>query len=151
LSKEAKDHTINSFSSDHGNPVYDPLSQPNTLNDLILDSIDETLSDLLGTRGRDLIYDHIARNYSFGREDIPLHLNEFLILLETTFSKGSKTICRTIIRRLYSKLGWDFNPVPCFGLNDYLEATKARIGRELFERAKVNHRGSIGKSDAGSE
>lgn len=148
MSKEAKDQAISSWSVESGKPVYDPLSQPNTLNDLLLDSIDEALSDLLGTRGRDLIYDHIARNYSFGREDLPLHLNEFLKLLETTFARGSKTICRTIIRRLYSKLGWEFNPVPSFELNDYLQATKARIGHELFERARVNHGESIGQSDA---
>jgi hypothetical protein len=134
----------------HSKPAYDPLSRPNTLNDLILDSIDEALSDLLGTRGRDLIYDHIARNYSFGREDIPLHLDEFLTLLEDTFSKGSQTIGRTAIRRLYGKLGWEFNFVPAFEFNDYLEAAKARIGRELFERAKIKHRESIGNSDASS-
>jgi len=118
------------------------------LNDLILDSIDEALSDLLGTRGRDLVYDHIARNYSFGREDIPLHLDEFLTLLEDTFSTGSKTIGRTVIRRLYVKLGWAFEAVPGFEFNDYLESARARIGRELFERAKIKHRESIGKSNA---
>ena len=94
-----------------------------------------------------MVYDHIARNYSFGREDIPLHLDEFLTLLEDTFSSGSRTIGRTIIRRLYGKLGWVFEVVPGFEFNDYLESARARIGRECFERAKVQHRESIGKSD----
>ena len=148
MTTEAKDHTVNSYSLQPRKPIIDPLSHPNTLNDLILDSIDEALSDLLGTRGRDLVYDHIARNYSFGREDIPLHLDEFLTLLEDTFSTGSKTIGRTVIRRLYVKLGWAFEAVPGFEFNDYLESARARIGRELFERAKIKHRESIGKSNA---
>ena len=105
---------------------------------------------MFGTRGRDLVYDHVARNYSFGREDIPLHLDDFLALLEDTFSTGSRTIGRTIIRRLYGKLGWAFEVVPGFEFNDYLESARARIGRELFERAKAKHRESVGNPDVSS-
>jgi len=129
-------------------PTYNPLSQPNTLNDLILDSIDEALSDLLGIKGRDLIYDHIARHHSFGREDIPLHLEEFHTLLENTFSTGSRTISRTIIRRLYDKLDWKFVVVPGYEFNDYLKAVRARIGLELFGRARINLQESLGKKDS---
>jgi len=118
------------------------------LNDLILDSIDEALSGLLGVRGRDLIYDHIARNYSFGREDIPVHLEEFLKLLEGTFSEASRTIGRTIIRRLYDKLDWNFVVVSGFQFEDYIADARARIGKELFERARAKHKESIAKLDA---
>ena len=148
MSKDVKE-TANSFAAPNSqNQPINPLSKPNTLNDLILDSIDEALSGLLGVRGRDLIYDHIARNYSFGREDIPVHLEEFLRLLEDTFSEASRTIGRTIIRRLYSKLEWDFVVVPGFQFEDYIADARGRIGRELFERARTKHKESIAKLDA---
>ena len=147
LKKDGKD-TVNSFAlRNEANPAYDPLSKPNTLNDLILDSIDDALSGLLGVRGRDLIYDHIARNYSFGREDIPLHMDQFLALLEKTFSSGSRTIGRTILRHLYDKLDWEFVIVSDYKFEDYLEAARAKIGLELFERARIKHKEAVGKSE----
>jgi len=148
LSNDVKE-TVNSFAPPKSqNQPINPLSKPNTLNDLILDSIDEALSGLLGVRGRDLIYDHIARNYSFGREDIPVHLEEFLKLLEGTFSEASRTIGRTIIRRLYDKLDWNFVVVSGFQFEDYIADARARIGKELFERARAKHKESIAKLDA---
>ena len=93
-----------------------------------------------------MIYDHLARNYSLGREDIPTHLTEFLALLENNFSsKGARTIGRAIIRRLHEKLDWEFVAVPDFDFNDYLKAVNARIARELFRRAKIENGKTLGR------
>ena len=145
-----KDRTDNTLplQQDGKEPSFDPLSQSNTLNDLLLDAIDEALSDLLGTRGRDMVYDHLARNYSLGREDLPTHMDWFLSFLESVFSsKGGQTIGRTIIRRLHVKLDWQFVPVPDFDFKDYMKAINAKIARELFRRAKVEHEKSLGKTN----
>ena len=145
-----KEHNANSCSLQEGGKkaAFDPLSQPNTLNDLLLDSIDEALSNLFGTRGRDLVYDHLARKYSLGREDLPTHLTEFFAVLRKVFSPtGTRTIGRTIIRRLHDKLEWEFVAVADFDFNDYLKAVNARIAREVLRRAKIEHEKSLGRTE----
>jgi hypothetical protein len=71
---------------------------------LLLQTLDEVLDDLLGRNVRKTFYDLMERNYYFGREDIPKHLGDFLLVLERTFGKSGKTIERTVAKRLSSKL-----------------------------------------------
>jgi hypothetical protein len=145
LKSDPNENTISSLTSVKKKPGVNLLSSPNTLNDLILASIDDTLSDLFGIRGRDILYDHVARNHSFGREEIPEHLDEFFALLTDTFSDGSRTIARTMLRRLYSKLGWKFAVIPGLKFDDYITEAKARIALELFEKSKIKHAEDLGK------
>jgi hypothetical protein len=72
---------------------------------LLLESLDEVLGDLFGKQVRDAFYDHMERNYYVGREDLPKRLGDFLLILERTFGQSSKTIERTLARRLCTKLG----------------------------------------------
>jgi len=101
---------------------------------LLLESIDEALTDLLGRRAREAVYDYLERNCLVARNELPTRLEAFLTLLDDTFGKGSKTIGRVVARRLYSKLEWEFIEVPGYELVDYVEAVKARIGRELVKQ-----------------
>jgi hypothetical protein len=101
---------------------------------LLLESIDEALTDLLGRRAREAVYDYLERNCLVARNELPSRLEAFLTLLDDTFGKGSKTIGRVVARRLYSKLEWEFIEVAGYELVDYVEAVKARIGRELVSQ-----------------
>jgi len=71
---------------------------------LLLQSLDEVIDDLLGKHVRVVFYDYMERNYYFGRDDIPQHLGDFLLVLERTFGKSGKTIERAIAKRLCTKL-----------------------------------------------
>jgi len=71
---------------------------------LLLQSLDEVIDDLLGKHVRVAFYDYMERNYYFGRDDVPQHLGDFLLVLERTFGKSGKTIERAIAKRLSSKL-----------------------------------------------
>lgn len=113
---------------------YDKYSAAESLGDLLVESIDETLTDLLGKRTREAVYDHLERNYSFGRTDIPDHLNKFFELMEEIFGKGSKTIGKSIIKKMFSKLEWNFVDMPGYEFIDYLEAIRKRITRTLIEQ-----------------
>ena len=73
-------------------------------NRLLLQSLDEVMDDLLGKHVRVVFYDYMERNYYFGRDDVPQHLGDFLLVLERTFGKSGKTIERAIAKRLCSKL-----------------------------------------------
>jgi hypothetical protein len=96
---------------------------------LILESIDETLGDLLGRRAREAVYDHLERNCFIARSEIPRCLDDFFSVLETTFGKGSKTIGKVIAKRIYAKLGWEFTEVPNLEFKDYLGMIKGRLER----------------------
>jgi hypothetical protein len=97
----------------------------------LVDSIDTALTDLLGARTREAVYDGLARELSLAREDIPAHLNEFREALRTAFGDAASTIESFIARRLYATLRWQFIDVAGFGLNEHFALVKG-----IAERAK---------------
>lgn len=114
--------------------LYDEYTSAESLDQLLVQSIDEALTDLLGKRTRDAVYDHLERNYALGRTDIPDHMNKFFELMEETFGKGSKTIGKAIIKKMFGKLEWNFVEIPGYEFMDYLEAIRKRITRTLIEQ-----------------
>jgi hypothetical protein len=100
------------------------------LDNVLVESIEETLTGLLGIKAREAIYDHLERNHLIARSEIPSHLDDFFRLLEETFGRGSRTIGRAIVRHLFAKFGWEFVEMPSYELSDYLKAVKERLERE---------------------
>jgi len=88
---------------------------------LLVESIDQALSDLLGRRAKEAIYDYLERRCYMSRDEIPGRLAEFCRILQANFGKGGLTIQRTIARRFYSKLGKSFIDYPGYTLVDYVE------------------------------
>lgn len=117
-------------------PAVASSLEPKTLDELIFESTDEVLTDIIGRKPKEAIYDYLERNYSIARYTIPKNLSKFVEVLEATFGRGSATICKAIVRRLFQKLGWEFTEIKGFEFLDYLEAARARIARELIEQAK---------------
>jgi len=115
-----------------------PDSNPRTLNSLLSESIDQVLEDLLGRKAKEAVYDYLERNYSLARDDIPQDTEKFFDLAEETFGKGSITIAHCLVERLWEKLGWEFEDVHGFEFSDYLEMARARVGREVVEKAKAS-------------
>jgi hypothetical protein len=103
---------------------------------LLVESTEEALTDLLGTRARDAIYDHLERNYLIARNEIPDHLPDLFKVLHETFGKGSSTIGKVVAKRLYGKLGWEFVDIASYELEDYQRAAKERLGRQLMNCKK---------------
>ena len=98
-------------------------------NEALVDSIDTALTDLLGARTREALYDGLARELSLAREDVPAHLNEFRAVLRTTFGEAASTIESFIARRLYATLGWKFLDVAGFGLIEHFDFVKGIVER----------------------
>lgn len=112
-------------------------SQQDEFDRWLIDSIDQTLANLLGSRIRDQIYDYLVAHHHYGREEIPRKIDDFYAFLESTFASGSRTIGRTIIRRLFERIGYEFVNVPGFEFFDYLEAVKSRVRREAVRRERA--------------
>jgi hypothetical protein len=116
-------------------------SGPDALTKLLSDSIDETLTDLLGTRAREAVYDHLERIHSIARDEIPDNTDELFKLFERNFGATSKKVIgRVIAKKVYSKLDWEFRPIANFEFTDYLERIKTKLTKEVLDRAKSSTR-----------
>jgi len=102
-------------------------SKTDQIDALLLESMDEALTDLLGRRTREAVYDYLERNCLVARNEIPERLDDFSKLLIETFGKGGRTIGKVIAKRLYTKLGWEFVDVHSYELVDYVMAARRRL------------------------
>ena len=115
-------------------------SGPNAFTNLLSDSIDEALMNLLGSRAREAIYDYMERNYSVARNEIPERLDDLFKLFEGYFGVKSKNVIgRVIARNVYSKLDWEFESIPNFEFGDYLESIRTRVAKEALGSVCAAH------------
>jgi len=98
---------------------------------LLLESIDDTLSEILGTRVREALYDHLERHYRMGRTEIPDRLGEFLRALYEAMGVGSEAVGRAIAKTMYKKLGWEYIDVEGYQLSDHWEIIKTKAIRDI--------------------
>lgn len=115
-----------------------PLYASTTLDSLLSDCIDQVLSELVGCKAKEALYDYMERNYAVAREDIPRNFSKFFTLTEEVCGKGSKTIARCVMKRLWQRLGWAFVDMPDSTFSVLLEITQARVAREVIEKAKAS-------------
>jgi hypothetical protein len=109
---------------------------PKALTNLLSDSISETLTDLLGSRTREAIYDYMERKHFVGRNDIPENLDTLFTIFDDTFGvNGTKVIGRTIAKKVYAKLDWEFESLPSLEFADYMERIKTKITDEASEQS----------------
>ena len=100
------------------------------IDNLLVESMDEALTGLLGKRAREAVFEHLERNCLLTREEIPNRLGDFFALMDETFGKGGKTIARVIAKRLYTKLGWEYVEIPSYEFEDYVRVARDRLDRE---------------------
>lgn len=105
---------------------------------LLSDCIEHVLSEVLGNKAKEAIYDYMERNYAVAREDIPTNMGNFFTLTEESFGRGSRAIARCIVKRMWQELGWTFTDMPGLEFWDYLEIVRARMAREVVGITKVS-------------
>jgi len=96
---------------------------------LLIESVEQTLTDLFGTKTREALLDYLARHDRLGRADIPGHPRELSRMLEENFGKSSISIEEYIMRRLYSLLELEYKETSDFNFANKVEEAKARIGK----------------------
>lgn len=102
---------------------------PKALANLVSDSIDETLTDLLGSRTREAVYGYLQREYSITRNELADYPDQLFTIFERNFGVPAKRVIgRAIARKVYTKLDLKFQPVPHFEFADYMDKVKARLG-----------------------
>ena len=100
----------------------------NYSSDLLSDSIEEVLGDLLGERAKQAIYACLERQ-GLPQRQIPEHLTRFDAFLEDKFGRGGRVIEARIAERLYTQLGLELIAVPQYGLTDYVDIASRRLSK----------------------
>ena len=108
---------------------------PRTFDNLLLESIDETLTDLVGAQTRQMIFDYLKCYIS--REEIPRQPAKFSRLLEEISGRAARVICGAAVKRLYAKLGWQFYEIHGFEVVDYIDAARTRLRREDEQQSRT--------------
>jgi hypothetical protein len=94
-------------------------------------SIDTVLTETLGPRTKEVVYDQLAKEYSLVREEFPIHLEEFCAVLEEGLGPAAWLLEKSIAKRLYSTLGCNFTDAPKVGIIEHVALVK-----EIIDRAK---------------
>jgi hypothetical protein len=97
-------------------------------NDVLVESIDETITALLSRKLTDALYTHLRATQSIEKDEIPYRLETLFYTLERTFGlSGSRTIGRAIAKRFYAKLDLTLSEHPERTLLEYVEDTRVRV------------------------
>lgn len=93
----------------------------------LVESVEQTLTDLLGAKVREALLDYLARHDRLARADIPRHPCELSMLLEKAFGKSGIRIEKYIMRRLYAFLEWEYKETSNFNFANQVEEARVLI------------------------
>jgi hypothetical protein len=98
--------------------------------------IDETMAGVMGFIARDALYLDLLTRFSVSRENLPLHIENLVGVLEKNLGPvPTRVISRTIAKRLYTELGIEFAEKSEFGLLEYVDEAKTiLLGNETKHR-----------------
>jgi hypothetical protein len=97
-------------------------------NDALVESIDETITELLSRAVVDALYAHLQTFHSIQRDELPDRLDTLLTALEKVFGvRGSQTITNAIVRKFCLKLGLEFTGNPNHTLIEYVDEAKMKL------------------------
>ena len=94
-------------------------------NSALQESIDESISELLGQKVLESLYSVLQKQYDVTRDELPYRLDTAYKLLGEVFGiQATRTISKSISRRLYQKLNLDFEDAVDLSLTQYVEIAK---------------------------
>jgi len=97
------------------------------VNDVLAESIDETITAMLSRTVLDALYDYLQRIHSISRDEIPYRLAALSTTLEKLFGAGANTMTRAIARKFYLKLGLEFTGNSSRTLLEYVDEAKMKL------------------------
>ena len=105
--------------------------QGKDFNDILVESIDETITALLSREVLNALYTHIEKVHSISKDEVPDQLETVYTTLEKTFGvRSSRTISKSVAKTLYAKLDLPFPDLlgnPGQTLIEYVEDAKMKL------------------------
>jgi len=102
-------------------------------NDLVVESVGETITEVLGGRVTSAFWYHYQAFLGITREEMPYRLDTLFSSLKGTFGVGGETLGRRIVQKLYAKVGVPLNFAPDRPLTDYVEELKQILAKDLMD------------------
>jgi hypothetical protein len=93
---------------------------------IVLVAVEEGLSSL-GDSPKTAIFFHLKNSFEIGKNEIPTNLTEFAKGLEEIFGPGAFYLEKLIVKRLYEKLGLEFEEGETWDFLDYVENAKKHL------------------------
>lgn len=105
-----------------------PSRTAREFNEVLVESIDETITTLLSREVVNALYLHLQTALSIQKDEVPYRLETLFTTLERTFGlTSSKTIGKAIARTFYAKLGLTFTNNPDRTILEYVEKAKIKL------------------------
>jgi len=99
-------------------------------NRLIVESVEESVAEVLGARVASAFWDHYQAFFGITREEMPYALDTLFSSLKKIFGVGGEILGRIIIRKLYAKVGVPLNYASGHPLRDYVEGLKQILAND---------------------
>ncbi|HUK50369.1 MAG TPA: hypothetical protein VLV18_04985 [Terriglobales bacterium] len=93
-------------------------------NALLIDSVDETVREVLGAKATSALWRHYEAYLGITRDEIPHKLPMLFESLRGVFGVGGDILGQGIVRRLYMKARVPLLLIPNRKLEDYVEELK---------------------------
>lgn len=100
---------------------------------MLIESVQETITDVLGASVIPAIWYHYQVFFSITRDKIPYRLDALFSSLKKTFGIGGETLGRIIIKKLYAKAEVPLNYVPQRPFTDYVEELKQILAKDHMQ------------------
>ncbi len=107
--------------------VTERLYPVETLDDLLLKVVDETMKQVFRETGTKVIYDFWENNYHSKREDIAEKPKIFSAALERLLGSGALVIEKLILKNLCSKLELKLEEREGYEFSDYVKELRKRF------------------------
>jgi len=91
-----------------------------------LTAVEESLSSL-GDSPKQAILFHLENSFKIKKEHIPANLTEFTKALEGIFGPGASYLEKLIVKRLYEKLGLNFEDVGSWDFIECVDNVKKHV------------------------
>lgn len=92
----------------------------------LLEAVDEGLL-ALGESVRKAIYWHMEGRFSIKRDEIPDRPGDFAEALKDMLGAGADVLLKFMVRRLYVKLGLNFEEKPGWDFKEYVDEAKKSV------------------------
>jgi hypothetical protein len=99
---------------------------PDNFTEILLAAVEESLSSL-GDSPKQAILFHLEASFNIKKEHIPENITEFAKALEKIFGPGALYLEKLIVKRLYEKLGLDFEGVESRDFLECVDDVKKRL------------------------
>ena len=115
-------------------------NQGTEFNGLLIDSVDEAISEVLGDKVTSAFWRHFQAFIGLSRDEMPDHLDKLFLALRGAFGVGGETLGRVIIKKLYAKANLPLELKPDRTLTEYAEALKQILAQDSTKTPSIEKR-----------